>query len=382
MQYCSTSCVVPPCFIKLSLQSSSKNININRDYPYFLKHVTILHMRTKHVFTSGGNEENMGEVELQQVGPYVVSGTRRETPASVFYSARLRKKDISIKWLRAPLTSAEAKEAFLVRSRQLKKLKNRNIVNTLDANFDGDHGYLVVEHIAGDSLRERLVVGSNIAPDEAKRVLSPIAGALHYAHVNNTLHGNLHPGSILFGPHNDILLAEFSLAHPDLAPALDDEDATRPYMAPEYLRGEPSFASDQYSLAVIIYEWLCGTRPYTAIEPMLLLQQQEHEALIPPRSLNEAISPSVEEVLLRALARDPGERFLHTQAFADHYLSALMGFTVRTTAPTAQRPPALLAAIPIVPASPVVPASNAHNQQHEDASDSKPIVINIVSVPP
>jgi ATP-dependent DNA helicase DinG len=318
----------------------------------------------------------MGEVELQQVGPYVVSGTRRETLTSIFYSARLRKKDISIKWLRAPLASAEAKEAFLARSRQLKKLKNRNIVNTLDANFDGDHGYLVTEHIAGDSLRERLMVNNTVAPDEAKRVLSPIAGALHYAHVNATLHGNLHPGSILFGPHNDILLTEFSLAHPDLSPALDDEAAALPYMAPEYLRGEPSFASDQYALAVIIYEWLCGTRPYTATEHALLLHQQEHEPLPAPKSLNEAISPAIEQVLMKALARDPAERFLHTQAFADHYLSALMGFTVRTTSPTPQRPPTLLAAVP------VAPTSNAHNHQHDDTEESQPTTNNIDNVPP
>jgi Rad3-related DNA helicase/serine/threonine protein kinase len=320
----------------------------------------------------------MGEVELQQVGPYVVSGMLRETPTSVFYRAKLRKKDILIKWLRAPLTSAEAKEAFLVRCRQLKKLKNRNIVNTLDTNFDGDHGYLVIEHIAGESLRERLEAGSNVAPDEAKRVLSPIAGALHYAHVNNTLHGNLHPGNILFGPHNDLLLAEFSLALPGIDLALDDEDIALPYMAPEYLRGEPTFASDQYALAVIIYEWLCGKRPYEATERARLAQQQEHDALTAPRSLNEAISPTVEEVLLRALAYEPGERFQHTQAFADHYLSALMGFTVRTTAVTEQRPTTLLAPVPV----PSATAFNAHTHRREEASNNKSVAINIDSTTP
>ena len=102
-------------------------------------------------------------------------------------------------------------------------------------------------------------------------------------------------------------------------------------MAPEHLHDQPTAASDQYSLAVIVYELLCGRRPYQATEQELLLMQQEQLPLPPPSKFNEAISSAVEQVIMRALTRDPEERFPHIQAFADHYLSALMGFPVKAT---------------------------------------------------
>ncbi len=273
----------------------------------------------------------MAEVELQQIGPYQVTRLLRTSTTSSFYQGKQRKKTILIQRLNIPLTTPEDKERFLFRAKQLKKLKHRNIVNLLDANFDGDNGYLVMEYHASETLSHHFTPGKHIAPDEAKRYLSPIAGALHYAHMNNIVHGNLHPDNLLVRNHNDILLTNFSLTLPHFTPSLDDEVFAIPYMAPEHLRGQPIAASDQYSLAVIIYELLCGRRPYTATEQDFLLMQQEQIPLLPPSSLNEAISPAVEHVIMQALALDPAERFPHIQAFADHYLSALLGFSIKST---------------------------------------------------
>jgi Rad3-related DNA helicase/serine/threonine protein kinase len=273
----------------------------------------------------------MAEVELEQIGPYQVTGLHSNSPTSTFYQGKQRKKDILIQRLNISLATPEEKERFLSHVKQLKKLKHRNIVNILDANFDGDNGYLVMEYTSSETLSQHLTPGECIATDEAKRYLSPIAGALHYAHMNNIVHANLHPGNLLVGNHNDILLTNFSLTPPNFASSLDDETFAIPYMAPEHLRDQPTAASDQYSLAVIVYELLCGRRPYQATEQDLLLMQQEQIPLPSPSKFNEAISSAVEQVIMRALARDPDERFPHTQTFADHYLSALMGFPVKTT---------------------------------------------------
>ena len=273
----------------------------------------------------------MAEVELQQIGPYQVTGLLSKSPTSTFYQGKQRKKDILIQRLNIPLSTPEQKECFLSHVKQLKKLKHRNIVNILDADFDDDNGYLIMEYTSSETLRQHFAPGECIATDEAKRYLSPIAGALHYAHMNNIVHANLHPGNLLVGKHNDILLTNFSLTHPNFALSLDDEVFAIPYMAPEHLHGQPTAASDQYSLAVIVYELLCGRRPYQATEQELLLMQQEQIPLPPPSKFNEAISSAVEQVIMRALTRDPEERFPHIQAFADHYLSALMGFPVKAT---------------------------------------------------
>ncbi|HLG60572.1 MAG TPA: helicase C-terminal domain-containing protein [Ktedonosporobacter sp.] len=279
----------------------------------------------------------MAEVELQQIGPYLITELLHTSSTGNYYRAKLRKKNILIKKLTISLSTPEEQEAFLNRAKQLKKLKNRNIVNVIDASFDGDSGYIAMEYVAGETMRQRFAAGELIAPDEIRRYLSPLAEALHYAHVNHTLHGNLHPGNLLLAQYNDILLTEFALKLPGSGKALDDEAQAIPYMAPEHLRGEPTFASDQYALAVMVYEWLCGRRPYEATERAELLHQQEHAAFPRPRSLNEAISPEVERVVVQALKYNPDERFPHTQAFADNYLSALMGFEARPATPLGVR---------------------------------------------
>src|SRR5437879_1409912 len=98
----------------------------------------------------------MAEVELQQIGPYQVTRLLRVSPTSNFYQGKQRKKAILIQRLNIPLATSEDKEHFLSRAKQLKKLKHRNIANVLDANFDGDYGYLVMDYIASETLRQHL----------------------------------------------------------------------------------------------------------------------------------------------------------------------------------------------------------------------------------
>lgn len=294
----------------------------------------------------------MAEVELQQIGPYPVTELLRRSSTSDFYRGKQRKKDIVLQRLSIALSKAEEKEAFLTRAKQLRKLKSRNVVNILDSGFDGDHGYLVMEYASGETLQQSIKPGERLAPDRVKRYLSPIADALHYAHLNNTLHGNLHPGALLTDTQNTVLLTDFALtptivAMPD-QPLLHDEAFAIPYMAPEQLCGHPCPASDQYALAMIAYEWLCGRRPYDATERDLLLQQQQHSPIPALTILNKRLSPAVEQVLLRALAFDPATRFPHAQGFARQYLGALMGLDLKpavvvTRAATPSTPSVLIA---------------------------------------
>ena len=187
-----------------------------------------------------------------------------------------------------------------------------------------------MEYVAGETLQQLIPPGTQLASDEVKRYLAPAADAIHYAHVNNVLHKNLHPGNLLFAEHNTLLVTDFSLALPNRDLLLDDEDFAIPYMAPEHLQGQPTSASDQYSLAVMAYEWLCGRRPYEATERNLLLQQQKQVVFPLPSSLNDAVSPAVERVLVQALSYDATARFPHTLEFFNQYLGALMGFPVKT----------------------------------------------------
>lgn len=285
----------------------------------------------------------MLQVEPAQIGPYTYIRRLGESSTTCTYLYRYtqRKKYVVIKLLATPFTNNVDKEAFLSHAKLLKKLKHRNIAEILDFGLlqhdetTGDYGYLVVQYVQGSTLRERFTDGQYAPPDEVKRAIAPVADALHYAHVMNVVHGNLHPGNILVGDNKDLLVTDFMPVLPTVNPEsspLQNLPALL-YAAPERLRSMATPASDQYSLAVMAYEWLCGRRPFTALERAALLAQQEQEQVPSPRTFNSQLSALVEGVLLRALAKDPTTRFPHTLTFADAYLRALMGFPMPETPP-------------------------------------------------
>jgi|GEM_PF-7048028 len=188
----------------------------------------------------------MREAELPRIGLYTPVRSLGEgaTTRTYLYRHEQRKKYAVIKLTREPLVTLEEKEAFLARAKLLKKLKHRNITEVQDANLlqigEDDYGYLVLQYTEGSTSRERFIPGQLYAPDEVRRALFPLADALQYAHALHITHGNLHPGNVLREEGKEFfLLADFSLALPNQAPAARTDDATLPYRAPEELRGEP-----------------------------------------------------------------------------------------------------------------------------------------------
>src|SRR6266496_4068169 len=186
----------------------------------------MLYWHMRNIRSHRGEKRLMSdtEVELQRIGSYIITRLLKNDTTSSLYLGKLRKKDIVIKVFHTPLITLEAKEAFLLRAKQLKKLKDRQIVELHDAGFiqdvdnnAGDQGYLVMQYVPGETLRQRVPPGQRIPADEVKRRLSPIASALHYAHVSNILHGNLHPGNLLIdiSPAVEKVLLQALALNPD-----------------------------------------------------------------------------------------------------------------------------------------------------------------------
>jgi len=275
----------------------------------------------------------MDDSAPQQIGPFAIIRLLHDSPYERVYMGKQQSRKGNyylIHIYHTPLSTDEEKEAFLTQAKSLKKLKHRTIAESVDYGLitnDEQHsmlGYLATQYVSDKSILEHFLPGKRYQSDEVKRVLSPIADALQYAHASRINHGNLHPGNIFIDENGQILLTGFSpLPQQYAQPVAGDQDAL-PYMAPEQLQGNPGPASDQYSLAVMVYEWLCGRRPYGATDRESLLRQQLNEPIPLPRSLNSAISPAVEQVLLKALSPDPEERFPRPQAFSSEYLRALM----------------------------------------------------------
>src|SRR5579864_9090468 len=158
--------------------------------------------------------------------------------------------------------------------------------------------------------------------DQVIAYISQVASALQYAHNQRLIHRDVKPENMLLGAREEVLLGDFGLAM--LTPssrsgstqAMDPAMAgTAPYLAPEQVQGQPRPASDQYALGVVVYEWLSGQRPFRGTPIEVALQHVS----APPPPLHEQfpeLSPAVEEVVIRALAKEPELRFPSVQDFA------------------------------------------------------------------
>lgn len=138
-----------------------------------------------------------------------------------------------------------------------------------------------------------------------------IADALQFAHNEKFIHRDIKPENLLVGRRNEILLSDFgiyAIVHSTLSRQTEDIVGTPSYMAPEQIQKHPTPASDQYALAVMVYQWLSGTLPFEGSSREVTLKH----LFVPPPPLRDKIPtilPAVEDVVMKALAKDPKQRF-------------------------------------------------------------------------
>lgn len=223
----------------------------------------------------------------------------------------------AIKVLDARLSS-EGVEQFRDEARIIARLDHPNIVRVLDFGVVDAVPYLVMTYAPNGSLRQQHPPGTRLPLATVIAYLKQLASALDYAHEQKVMHRDVKPENMLLGRHSEILLSDFGLAMGIYSSSQDgvrDASGTVAYMAPEQSRGKPRPASDQYALAVVVYEWLCGIRPFDGTYAEVAMQHLLHD---PPSLSSSApgISREVEAVVLKALAKDPHRRFNTVQEFA------------------------------------------------------------------
>src|SRR2546425_1368217 len=224
----------------------------------------------------------------------------------------------ALKVLHGPLAGHDV-EAFLTEARTIAHLRHPFIVQVLDFGVEGMTPFLVMDYAPGGNLRQRHPKGSRLPLDTVVSYVTQVAGALQYAHQEKLIHRDVKPENMLLGRNNEILLSDFGLVMTTTSSSRDsrrDASGTIAYMAPEQARGKPRPASDQYALAIAVYEWLCGARPFNGSYEEIAVQHVLHE----PPSLcrfHSGISPAMEAVVLKALVKDPHQRFATVQDFAD-----------------------------------------------------------------
>ncbi len=232
----------------------------------------------------------------------------------------------AIKVLDARLTADEITQ-FRNEARTIARLEHPHIVRVLDFGVEDRLPFLVMSYAPNGTLRQRHPKGTRLTASEILPYIKQVADALQYAHNEKLIHRDVKPENMLLDRNNQILLSDFGLAMASYSSSQEsphDVSGTIAYMAPEQTRGKPRPASDQYALGIVAYEWLCGTRPFNGSYQEIAVQQ----VLNPPQALHEhepTISPALETVVLKALAKDPLQRFACIRDFADAFEQACQG---------------------------------------------------------
>lgn len=223
----------------------------------------------------------------------------------------------AVKLLNTSLISGDVQN-FHNEARTIARLIHPHIVRVLDFGLEESVPYLVMEYAPDGTLRQRHPKGTVVPLSQIVKYVRQIASALQYAHTNRLIHRDVKPENILLGGNNKLLLGDFGaalLASTSLIFSTQNIIGTVAYMAPEQLRGKPTPASDQYALGIVVYEWICGYCPFQGS----LAELHSLHLYEPPPSLCASIpmlSPNVEHVVMKALAKQPEQRFSTIWDFA------------------------------------------------------------------
>src|ERR1700694_4486533 len=224
----------------------------------------------------------------------------------------------AVKLLNASLASWDIQN-FHNEAKTIARLVHPHIVRILDFGIEASIPYLVMEYAPNGTMRQRYPKETQVPLPLVVMYVEQIASALQYAHTHRLIHRDVKPENLLLGRDNGLLLGDFGaalLTHTSAMLSTQTVIGTISYMAPEQLTGKPTPASDQYALGIVAYEWLCGHCPFQGS-----LAEVHHLQLYePPPSLcaqMPTLSPAVEYVIMKALAKQHKQRFATILTFAE-----------------------------------------------------------------
>ncbi len=314
--------------------------------------------------------------EGQTLGKYrIVEQLGRGGMAQVYkaYHPQLD-RHVAVKVLRSDLVEeAEFLARFRREARAVAALRHPNIVQVYDFDTQDDLYYMVMELLEGDTLKTYLNAyrtgGERIPPSEMVRILSDALSGLAFAHSQGIIHRDIKPANIMLSRHGQAVLTDFGIAQIvgstqyTVAGALM---GTLNYMAPEQgLTGHCDARSDIYSLGIVFYEMLTGRVPYDADTPLAILMKHVNDPLQMPHELAEGIPDPLEQVAIKALAKQPDERYQTGEEMAAALKAAAQECGIEVPATLALPMPAIVTASVF---EPVIVFSGDARQNIPDAS--------------
>ncbi|MEV7625579.1 serine/threonine-protein kinase [Actinoplanes sp. NPDC089786] len=266
-------------------------------------------------------------------------------------------RTIAVKVLRDNMMSdPEFAARFYGEARMMAAFRHPGVVEVFDyasSTGDGDNqcAYLVMAYVEGEPLSSRLKEQGRLDVTETMSIVSQAADALHAAHQNGTVHRDVKPGNLMIRPTGAVILVDFGVARSNAVTSVTGVNSivgTALYMAPEQVaKGKVTPATDIYALGAVAYHCIAGRPPFdgdNALQVALMHLEDE------PAPLPDEVPPAVRELISRAMAKHPDDRFHSAAEFAEAALAATKPLDYRTMTGTALTGTALTA--PMSPASP------------------------------
>ena len=227
--------------------------------------------------------------------------------------------------IKIPHPEVESEPVFFERFQREQdigtKLDHPAVMKVFDI-ADRSQIYMVMEWVDGKLLRYILKEQKKLTPERATRIIIGICNALEYIHGHGVVHRDLKPENIMIGPDDSVKLIDFGIAGQEGArrltfAKLSNLMGTPDYISPEQVKGKRGDGrSDIYAAGVMLYEMLTGEVPFKGPNPFAIMNDRLLNYPEPPRVLNPAITPQMQEIIYRAIEREPSNRYAHARDFA------------------------------------------------------------------
>jgi serine/threonine protein kinase len=260
-----------------------------------------------------------------QVGKYDIQRALGKGATGTVYLAKdtFTGKEVALKTIepevfRDPEFGTVYRSQFLNEASLAGKLRHPHIVSILDAVVGEDSGHIAMELVMGGDLSQHAKPGTLLPVPDVLQIAFKCCGALDYAAKEGIVHRDIKPANIMIAGGTEIKIADFGAAVLKKSQVMQTAALGSPYyMSPEQVQGKPlTFHSDIYSLGVVIYELLTGTRPFLAENIDALIAKILKSDAVPPSELRPGLPKALDLVVLRALKKDPVQRYRTWPEFA------------------------------------------------------------------
>src|SRR5688572_9899396 len=297
----------------------------------------------------------------QMLGNYRIINQVGQGGMATVYKAYQPSMDRHVAVKVLPSQLAESKEfvaRFQQEARTIARLEHPHILPVFDYGESDGVAYFVMRYLESGTLKEKMEAGRPLPLDEIDRLFTQLTDALSYAHSHGVIHRDLKPANALVDANGNLFLTDFGIAKllESASPRLTQTDAimgTPAYISPEQAQAQPvDQRSDIYSLGIILYEMVTGRVPFAADTPLAIILKHISDPLPLPSLIKSDIPASIEQVILKALAKDPKDRFATAAEFLSAWKHAL------EEKETVHRPPEPIS-VPASRATTTVPVTNA-----------------------